>query len=155
MENNLPGYDVLSQMTDAELTNLFGVRDLFAYEVDFTGLAASGTATGSFTTQADSQFLWQYGTYFADIAHAAQTDSSRVIPDVTVSIQDQSSGRTLMSSQVPVPSLFGTGQLPFMLPSPRFFRSNSQIVCSVTNNSAASTYNLKLTFIGTKFFRFA
>jgi hypothetical protein len=152
---NLPGFDALAQMSDKQLQNLFGVRDFFVYELDFGSVAAAGTASSSFTVQADSNFLWQYGNYFADLAGAAQTDSGRVIPLMSATILDTSSGRQLMSAAVPIASLFGTGQLPFLLPTPRFFRAQTQVTVNVTNFSAATAYVTKLQFIGTKFFKFA
>ncbi len=155
-QQELPDFSRLSQMTDAELTQVFGVRDFFVYELDFASLAgANGTAQSSFTVQADSNFLWQYGCYFADLAGALETDSSRVVPLVSGVITDSSSGRQLMSGNVPIASLFGTGDLPFMLPTPRFFRAQTQVNVSLLNFSAANTYNIKLQFIGTKFFKFA
>lgn len=152
----LPDYRTLSEMTDAQLTEIFGVRDFFTYDLDFASLAANGgTAQSSFTVQADSNFLWQYGCMFADVAAAAQTDSGRIIPLVSLTITDSSSGRQLMSSNTPLTSLFGWGELPFLLPTPRFFRAQTQVNVSLLNFSAASTYNIKLSFIGTKFFKFA
>lgn len=151
----LPDFLTLSQMSDAELTKLFGVRDFYVYELDFAALAAAGTASSSFTVQTDSNFLWQEACVIADIAGAVQTNDSRVLPLVTCVIQDTSSGRQLMSNPVPIPSMFGYGSEPFILPSPRFFRANSQVTINLTNYSAATTYNLKLQFIGTKFFKFA
>lgn len=154
--DNIPGFDVLSKLNDKDLTEIFGVRDFFTYEVDFSGVAAAGgTAQNTFTVQADSNFLWQYGCFFADISGATQTDSSRVIPDIQVMVQDTSSGRNLMSAPVPVTNVFGYGSLPFLLPTPRFFRAQTQVVVSLINSSAATAYDLRLSFIGTKFFKFA
>ena len=142
-------------MTAQQLDEVFGVRDIFAYEIDFAGLAAAGgTATGNFTVQADSNFLWERACFFADIAAAAQTDSSRVVPLVSCSIQDGGSGRKLMAAEVPISSIFGIGNEPFDLPTPRFFRAQTQVIVTVTNFSAATVYNLRLSFIGTKFFKF-
>jgi hypothetical protein len=142
-------------MTDKQLQNLFGVRDFFVYELDFGAVAAAGTASSSFTVQADSNFLWQYGGFFADIAGAAQTDDTRVLPLMSATILDTSSGRQLMSAATPIPSIFGTGQLPFLLPTPRFFRAQTQVTVNIANFSVGTTYTLKLQFIGTKFFKFA
>jgi hypothetical protein len=152
---NLPGFDTLASMTDKQLQNLFGVRDFFVYELDFGAVAAAGTASSSFTVQADSNFLWQYGGFFADIAGAAQTDDTRVLPLMSATILDTSSGRQLMSAAVPIPQIFGTGQLPFLLPTPRFFRAQTQVTVNIANFSVGTTYTLKLQFIGTKFFKFA
>ncbi len=153
--DQLPSFDVLSQMTDQQLTNLFGVRDHFVYELDLATIAHGASGQGTFTIQADSSFLWQEGCFFASVAGAAQEDSTRILPLMSLTIQDTSSGRQLMSAAVPVTSLFGYGSLPFILPSPRFFRANTQVTVSVSNFDAAVDYDLKLSFIGTKFFKFA
>ena len=128
-------------------------RDFFVYEVDFSALAAGTSSTASFSVQADSDFLWTSGTFFADIAAGAQTDDSRVIPLVSLLITDTGSGRQLMNTAVPVASLFGTGQLPFVLPRQRLFRANSNVTITANNFSAATAYNLRLSFIGEKGFR--
>lgn len=155
MQEQLPDYQTLASMSDQQLTQLFGIRDDYTYTLNFASLAGTATATGQFTVEADSNFLWQEAAYFADIAAAIQTDSSRVIPLVTVTIQDSGSGRQLMNAATPIPSLFGTGALPFLLPTPRFFRAQTTVSVNVVNLTAATTYNLRLSFIGTKFFRFA
>lgn len=130
------------------------ISDFFNYEVDFTtGIAAGATANSSFTIQADSDFKWLKACYFADIAVAAQTDSGRIIPLATVLITDQGSGRQLMSAATPIPNIFGTGQIPFILPVPKLFSGKSTISVSVANFSAASTYNIRLSFIGVKLFK--
>lgn len=153
--NGAIDFAALAHMSDYDLTNLFGVRDFFIYELDFSTLAAAGVAQSSFTVQTDSNFLWQNACMFADIAGAPETDDSRVLPLVTCTIQDTSSGRQLSSQPVAIPSQFGTATDPFVLPTPRFFRANTQVTVSLSNYSAATTYNIRLQFIGTKFFKFA
>lgn len=128
-------------------------RDYFIYEVDFSALANGSSETQTFTIQADADFLWSKATYFADIAAAIQTDSSRVIPLCTVLIQDTGSGRNLMASATPVSNVFGTGELPLILPRQRLFVARSQVSVTLTNFSAATTYNVRLSFIGEKAFR--
>lgn len=154
-DTNIPGYAELSQMNDEQLTALFGVRDPFVYQLDVASLAAAAVANVSFNIAADSNFLWQYSCMTADIAGAVQTDSSRVIPLITCTIKDESSGRMLMNSAVPLVALFGYGSLPFLLPTARFFRAQTSVSLSLTNYSNATTYaGIRLSFIGTKFFRF-
>jgi hypothetical protein len=58
-----------------------------------------------------------------------------------------------MSGAVPVVNLFGIGEIPFILPVPRIFKARSSITVAVANFSAATTYNLRLSFIGTKLFQ--
>lgn len=127
-------------------------KDFFAYELDFPALAPGNSQTGSINVQADSDFIWSKGCYFADIAAAAQADATRIIPLCSVLITDSGAGRQLMNGSVPVPSMFGTGELPFILPMQRIFRSQSVITVQVTNFDAAVTYNLRLSFIGLKGF---
>lgn len=155
--DNLPGFDTLSQMTDAQLTQLFGVRDFFIYELDFATIVhAGGTQQATFTVQTDSNFLWQEAMCLASVAGAAFTVDTQPVPLVTMTIQDTSSGRNLSSAPVPISSQFGLqSSLPFILPSPRFFRANTQVTVSLTNFDAAVDYDIKLQFIGTKFFKFA
>lgn len=128
-------------------------KDFFTYELDFSALAPAASATASFTVQADSDFIWQKAAFVADIAAAAQTDSARVLPLVTVLITDSGAGRQLMNSAVPILSLFGTGQIPFILPQQRIFRSQSVVTVQLTSYVAAgTTYNIRLSFIGMKAF---
>ncbi|MES9859177.1 MAG: hypothetical protein ABW166_21705 [Sedimenticola sp.] len=129
------------------------IKDFYVYQEDFLALASGGSATGSINIQADSDFVVQKLNYFADIAVAAQTDSSRIIPLVTVQITDSGSGRNLMEAPLPIPSMFGTGELPFILPQPKLFLARSTITLSVTNFSASTTYNLRLSLLGYKVFR--
>lgn len=129
------------------------VEDVFVYEVDFASLAGTTSAVGNFQVQADSSFKWVKAAYFADIAAAIQTDSSRVVPLATVQITDSGTGRSLFSSAIPIASFFGTGQLPFILPVQRIFAPNSNVAITVANLTAATTYNIRLSFIGTKLFQ--
>ena len=125
-------------------------KDFYVYQEDFDGLAPSTSATGTINIQADSDFVLQKMTYFADIAAAVQTDSSRVVPLITLQIVDAGSGRNLLEAPAPIASLFGEGDLPFILPTPRVFVARSNIELTVANFSAATTYNLRLSFIGYK-----
>lgn len=127
--------------------------DFFTYTPGrFTALAAAATQTQNINIQSDSDFCLQKLTYQADIAAAAQTASSRVIPLINVLLTDSGSGRQLMNNILPVTGLFGTGEIPFILPKPKWFAANSNIVVQVTNFDAAATYNLQLMFIGFKRF---
>lgn len=129
------------------------IKDFYVYQEDFTSLANGATATGTINIQADSDFVVQKLTYFADIALAAQTDSSRIVPLATVQITDSGSGRNLMESPSPINSVFGTGELPFILPTPKLFLARTTITMDITNFSTSSTYNIRLSFIGYKVFR--
>lgn len=128
------------------------MKDFYIYQEDFSGLAAGTSATGNVNIQADSDFVLQKITFFADIAAAAQTESTRVIPLVSMQVTDSGSGRNLFESAVPIAAIFGTGELPFILPTPKLFSARSTITINVSNFDAAATYNLRFSFIGYKAF---
>jgi hypothetical protein len=125
-------------------------KKFFTYNINFASLAATASSTGSFTVQADADFHVYKLAYFADIAAAIQTDSSRVIPLCTVLITDTGSASQLMDSAVPLSSLFGEGDKPFILPYAYPIKASSNVQATLTNFSAATTYALRLSFIGVK-----
>jgi len=129
------------------------LRDPFSYVITFTSIAAGANSTVNVDFQADSDFLIQAQNYMVDIAGAAQTDSSRVVPLCDILMTDTGSGRQLMSADQPVTSIFGTGMETYVLPQAKLMAARSSLACKVTNNSNATTYaNLKLSFIGVKLF---
>lgn len=128
-------------------------QDFYVYTINQT-VTAGGTGNGSFLVDADSDFKLQKLTYFADIAVAAQTQSTRVIPLVSVLITVTSSGRAMSSAAVPIPSIFGTGEIPFILPTPKLFPAKATISVAFSNFDTANAYNLKLAFIGAKVFKY-
>ena len=127
-------------------------RDFYTYEAEALAIAPAGSANDIINIEADSDFMLQKLTFEADIAAAAFTDSARPIPLVTIQIIDSGSGRQLMQNPIPVASLFGTGELPFILPNPRKFMRNSTMQIAFTNFDAAITYNVRLAFIGYKIY---
>lgn len=147
MPVNYPGNPV------AGTESPYFAKDFFVYEADILNIGPGQTQTTYFTIQADSDFLWTKAAYFADTGAGGITSSNRVIPLATVLVQDTGSGRILMANAVPIVSMFGTGELPFILPRQRIFVARSQVQVNVTNFSTADTYNIRLSFIGEKAFR--
>jgi len=129
-------------------------RDFFVYEAQTLVLAAAGNAVDTVQIQADADFILQKLTYECDIAGATQTISTRTVPNVTVQITDTGSNRQLFQQPVPIPSIFGTGELPFILPNPRLFMKTSVIQVDFTSFEAAVTPSIRLAFIGYKFYRY-
>lgn len=133
--------------------------DFFVQEIDFTAAGANAaihntTVNGFFTVQANSAFLWERSAWYATVANAAFNVGNQPLPSIAVTIQDQGSGRILMTAGVPLFSIFGNGQLPFVLPTPRIFMPSSTVSLTVQNFDAAVDYNLRLSFIGTKIFNY-
>lgn len=129
-------------------------KDFFVYVIGpFDDLAPAAQLPGNVTLDADSDFLWQKMTVFATIADAGETAATQVVPAISITIKDTASGRDLMNGPVPLPSLAGNGQLPFILPTPKVFQARGTIQVNVQNISADDTYTgLFVTFIGTKLF---
>jgi len=127
-------------------------KDFFTYQLDFDLLTAGSSLTKSFNIQADADFLLSKLSYAAALGDAAYTDGDRPIPNVSLIIQDTGSGRNLMNIAVPIPALFGTGQLPFILPRQRIFVANATINVTINNFDVAAAYNIRLSFIGEKGF---
>lgn len=130
------------------------LRDFFIYGTASVAVAAAGTGNDTIQVQADAAFELQKLAFFADIAGAVQTDSSRVLPLVTVQITDQGSGRQLFSTPQAIPAMMGDGQFPFILPVTKIFSANSAITLNFANFSAATAYNIRVALIGSKIFNF-
>lgn len=133
---------------DTQLTS-----DFFIYELDVASIANGASQNVNITIQADSDFCLVKLGITADIAGAAQTSSTQIVPLCTINIVDTGSGRQIFSAPVAIPSLFGNGQLPFILPVPRLFKARSNIAVALANYSNATTYALRMAFIGFKRFQ--
>lgn len=129
-------------------------RDFYTYGINFLALAAGATANGAIAVEADSEFEVQKLAYFADIAAAVQTESTRVLPLVTVQITDTGTGRPMFSIPLAIPSIMGDGRIPFLLPTTKVFTKRASIAVAVVNFSAATAYNLRLVLIGSKIFSY-
>lgn len=137
------------------------VRQPYNFEVDFaTGVvqgatnlfaapvAAGGVSQGGFLVDTSAPFMLVSSQYQADVAGAAVTVSTRPAPNVVCAIQDQSSNRNWQNGPVPIPSIFGNGQLPYFWPEPRLLPANTNVIITLTNYDAASVPNIRLTFSG-------
>lgn len=131
------------------LPNIFN-KDFFAYAFTSGTLASGASASNTVNIEADSNFILQKLTVFATIAGAAVTESTEVLPLIRLQITDNGSGRNLFNQPIAVPTLFGSGQRPFILPIPRLFRSNSSINFTYTNYSVGTSYVLDFTMSGVK-----
>lgn len=129
-------------------------RDFFAYTIAFAALANGEAQQGAIQIQADSDFELTKFTMFADIAEAVQTEATRVLPLVTLQITDTGTGRALFNAPLPIPAIMGDGRIPFILPVPKIFSANASVAVEVTNFSAATEYNLRLSLIGAKIFTY-
>ena len=127
-------------------------KDFFTYETfvpDNTTLTGGGSTQSTFNIDGDSDFFW------LKFAASAQDDSSVLVPVplVDIIVTDTTSGRDLMNGQVPLGSISGTGQLPFILPVERFMAAKSTIKVQYFNVGTVTLNRLRLAFIGIKAFK--
>lgn len=142
-------------LLDAMRRQLGVIEEPFIYEartIAGTPIAPGVTQNALIQIQADADFKILATTYQADIAAATQTAATRVVPNVTVLLTDTGNGRQLMSNATAIPSLFGTGELPFIWPVPKVMAARSTLQVQFTSFDAAASYNIRLSFIGIKLY---
>lgn len=133
----------------------YGAKDFFGYGMLISDLAPGNSAPGSFTVDAAFDFLWIKGTMIAFDDAGAPYDPMGFngIPNLTIVITDTGSGRNMMNIPLPVAGLFGTGPLPFILPTSKLFKARATVSANVVNNDAAVTFSsIYLNFLGTQAF---
>ena len=113
-------------------------EDFFVYNIEFTGLARAGlpgsVQTGFIQIEAESDFLIQKLAYFALASTASLVEQgNQVYPSVVVTLTDTGSGREFMDSPLELTSFFGSGVLPYIIPTPKLFVKNSRIKLLVEN----------------------
>lgn len=140
------------QAVQAAPVSPYRFKDFFSYSTVFSALANGGNATNNINIQADSDFRIEKITYFANIANAAQTASTLNAPNVSLLLTDSGSGRQLSDAAIPLYATAGTGQWPFILPTPKLLSARATLVVTATNFDAADTFNLWIVFHGTKLF---
>lgn len=150
----------MRRLGQVEMPEIERRRDLYIYEAQALALAANASVTDTIQIEADSNFVLQKLAYHAPAPSGTSlaanalglVEAQRIIPNVAITITDTGSGRQLMPAPIPIPSLFGTGQLPFILPNPRLFMRNSTIQVTFTNLDGTNTYTVRLAFIGFKIY---
>jgi hypothetical protein len=137
---------------DLELGDRRGNKDYFWYgPALFTMSSVLTPVTNNIQIDADANFMWIASTYQIDIAGALLTESTNIIPLVSLLINDTGSGKNLMNVAVPLASIAGDGKRPYRLPRPRVFGANATIQLNWTAFVVAgTTYNIRFTMHGFK-----
>jgi hypothetical protein len=129
--------------------------DFYTYSVAFSDLLQATAQTSSIQIEADSDFeiikLSAYSIYDTTEATIANLEQNQF--PFSVMLTDTGSGRNLMSQAVAVPALFGTAQLPFILPKTKLIYARSVLAVTITNLSSALDFDyVQLCFHGRKIF---
>lgn len=126
--------------------------DWSGYTHDQVTVNAGNTGEGSILIDKGSDFeIFSVG-YFADIAGAAQTDSTRVIPLVRVNFNDSGAQKNWFLKPMPLSLVAGTGGLPMILLQRRIVLGNSTLTVSFSNDAAATNYRMQVCLIGRKLY---
>jgi len=129
----------------------------YIYNISFAASMAAN-AVSTVTQQFDqvTVFKWVRSTVYTDVTGgAAQTDSTRILPEVTLKITDAGSGMSFMNNPVPMQTMLGSATLPYVLPTPQFILANAVLQFTATNISVGQTYtNLQLQLHGYKLYNY-
>jgi len=128
--------------------------DFFTFVINFLPLAASASDSQNFITQADSGFAI-VETSFEVVSNvnvfvANISDTPRYAPQV-ITLSDSGSGRDLSNTGVPIGTLFGPNNEPFIWPCPKILDPNSTFTAKI-QNLVATAFNIRLSFHGYKIF---
>jgi hypothetical protein len=130
------------------------IPEPFTYSIRFDGLTGLwNQVSGQIQIQADAAFVILEQTYsFVESALPTSDLTTALTPNVDVMLTNTGSGRRLMNQPVALESLFGSGKLPFVLPTPQFFSPSSALQVQVTSgaNFGGDVYTLQISFIGEK-----
>lgn len=129
------------------------VRFPYTYNAKVTAIATAATSTVNVQIDAAAPFLIVNQTFEADLAGVAQTSGALIFPNVTVLLTDTASNRQMMDVAVPITSIFGNGQFPYILPEPKLMPANSVLSVAFTSFEAAATPTIRLSFNGYKLYQ--
>lgn len=144
--NSYGAQSAASPRTSMLPPNIFDPRldgsDYYWYVTNFGAALAGGLNTQT-QIQIDNgtDFYWIASSYFVDESVAGVTESSQILPFLTLLINDTGTSRNLMNSAVPLPAIAGDGKRPYRLVRPRLFRANSIINFTWANYSTNITYS--------------
>ncbi len=129
---------------------------VFQYQTPVITSLANGAST-LVTIQFDqnSVFNWLRSTVEVNLSTDTYETMSR--PMVTLQISDTGNGMSFMNTPVPLSAIAGTGQLPYVLPTPQLIQSNASYQFAFANYSgtgstATTYYNLRFTMHGFRIF---
>lgn len=126
------------------------LEDFFVYQTDPILVAAGKTEAGNLIFDQDADFSVQKLTGW--VTDQGNPPVIQAAPILLVQWRAGGSGRDIFHRPVPYSALFGTGQLPFILPTPRLIVKGSTVIWTVTNLSATA-YTVYLDMLGKKTFR--
>lgn len=126
-------------------------NDIFFYSTAYftMGAAIGALATQNVQIDADGDFYWCATSYQADVAAAALTEATNVIPLVTVEYVATGSGRFLQNIAMPLAAVAGDGKRPYRFTRPRILVAQTTFQLKFVNR-AAIAYQIQVVLHGYK-----
>lgn len=130
-----------------------GANRYFSYELTLGPMvAATGQDTDTFQVQAAYDFYWFKSEAYIYDANGLGV-STLQWPNIEVLLQDGATTEQMSNQAAAINSLFGTGQIPFILPQPHKIDGGSSFNVSVFNKHATIAYSVRLAFSGVHVFK--
>lgn len=131
---------------------LEGRRFFYIYQTpNIASIAPAASTTNVIQFDIDSVFVWMRTNVFADVAGAAQTPSSMVVPLVTMQVTDTGSGTNFFNNPVPLGAIAGDARLPFVMPTPVMCQPAASFQFAFASFVTGVTYaNLRVQLVGFK-----
>lgn len=129
------------------------VNKFFAYEMTFSALAAvTGTDTKNFQVNSAYDFYWFKSAAFIYDANGLGV-STLQWPNMEVELKDGSTTEQTTNQAAAIHSLFGSGQIPYILPQPHMIAAGASFFAQVWNLHGATAYSVRLCFQGVHVFK--
>jgi len=111
---------------------------------------ANGAVNATLDIQADSDFVL---TYLSACVNITANGDMKVNRNLTLQIQDTSTGKLFFSAPTPVTLVAGGGGFPFVFPAPRVINANTNLLLTAQNRDTAQDYNqMFVAFGGTRIY---
>ena len=129
------------------------LKRIHTYELSYAALAAAGgSGQTQFQVESDYDFWWVKSSAF--VFDAAGLGVSKLQwPNIEVLLQDGKSLQQLSNQAVSVSGIFGSGEIPFILPQAHRVPGGATFTAVVTNRHATIAYSVRLCFTGVHVFR--
>lgn len=129
--------------------------DIFDYGIFLSDIANDGIPVKKeLSIQADYDFECEsiQAAVIVNMESPTITDTlqGEHFPNLFVMIENTGNGQKWMDKAVMVPALFGTGQLPFILPVTYIMEKNAAFRITLTNTGAFDLARVTFTFSGRK-----
>jgi hypothetical protein len=124
---------------------LIGLRSYIYNVVVGPSLLLNVPISTTLETQADSDFALAYLSASANQSANADMQFNR---NLTLQIQDLSTGKLFFSAPTVMTLVTGGGGFPYVFPVPRVVNANSQLLFTVNNRDTAVNYNQAFLSLG-------